>query len=162
MLSVNKTFVRVHAQRGFVFADIGTVIQIRLAPIVYCPPEKGLDYMKCTYCGGTKFLEGPSGGGSINILCANYQCRHWFNEMGPFGLQDLHCIEPTDEEKIVNRQALKTAKEQSHLALYQSGKDLFTTGNPARSCISEDGTEMSVLRLAGWLDAFRSDIEKHG
>ena len=50
----------------------------------------------CTYCGGTKWYEGPSGGMCINILCANPECRHWFNDTGYFGLQDLERIEPRD------------------------------------------------------------------
>ena len=49
--------------------------------------------LKCTYCGGTKFFEGPSGGASTNILCANIECRHWFNDT-PFGLEDLKRIKP--------------------------------------------------------------------
>lgn len=47
----------------------------------------------CTYCGGTAFLKGPSGGLSTNILCANPDCRHWFNGT-PFGIDDLKRVEP--------------------------------------------------------------------
>ena len=51
---------------------------------------------KCTYCGGTDFLEGPSGGLAVNVLCSNPKCRHWFN-LSPFGLDDLHRVEPAKE-----------------------------------------------------------------
>ncbi len=33
----------------------------------------------CPDCGTSKFLEGPSGGASVNIMCANKQCRSEFN-----------------------------------------------------------------------------------
>ena len=36
----------------------------------------------CPDCGGLKLIEGPSGGLSQNIFCAN--CKHGFNIMGPF------------------------------------------------------------------------------
>lgn len=56
--------------------------------------------VKCSYCGGTKFFEGPSGGMSTNILCANPDCRHWFNYHGGIlPMDDLHRIEPSAEEK---------------------------------------------------------------
>ena len=54
----------------------------------------------CTYCQGTKFFEGPSGGMSTNILCANPDCRHWFNyHQGILPMDDLHRVEPSDAEK---------------------------------------------------------------
>jgi hypothetical protein len=46
------------------------------------PPEPKPElepWPRCTYCGGVDFYEGPSGGMSTNILCANDQCRHKFN-----------------------------------------------------------------------------------
>lgn len=56
------------------------------------------DVVRCTYCGGTEFYEGPSGGMSTNILCAKVTCRHWFNYQGPFGLDDLNRVEPLTGE----------------------------------------------------------------
>lgn len=54
----------------------------------------------CTYCGGTKFFGGPSGGISTNILCANPDCRHWFNwHEGILPMDDLHRVEPNEAEK---------------------------------------------------------------
>lgn len=41
----------------------------------------------CPDCGVWDFHEGPSGGMSVNIYCAN--CESWFNEQGPFGLDRL-------------------------------------------------------------------------
>jgi hypothetical protein len=40
---------------------------------------------KCPKCGCGEFMEGPCGGGSINIQCSS--CGKWYNEMGPFGLE---------------------------------------------------------------------------
>lgn len=52
----------------------------------------------CTYCGSAVFIDGPRGGKSTNILCANNNCRHWFNYTplpdGKFVLDDLHKAEP--------------------------------------------------------------------
>lgn len=50
--------------------------------------------LTCTYCGGTKFYEGPSGGANTNIVCADPDCRHWFNDDPVHGLVDLHKVEP--------------------------------------------------------------------
>jgi len=51
----------------------------------------------CTYCGGTKWYEGPSGGMSTNILCANPECRHWFNyHQAIMPMEDLHRVEPKE------------------------------------------------------------------
>lgn len=45
----------------------------------------------CTYCGGTQWYEGPTGGISTNIMCANPECGHWFNwHRGYIPMDDLH------------------------------------------------------------------------
>lgn len=64
----------------------------------------------CIYCEGTDFYEGPSGGLSTNILCANKNCRHWFN-VTPFGLEDLHKVEPDQLAKIEVEELRRTKKE---------------------------------------------------
>lgn len=49
--------------------------------------------LTCPYCGGTKWLEGPRGGMSTNIMCANAACEHWFNyHQGFIPMDDLHRI----------------------------------------------------------------------
>src|SRR5690349_13378294 len=59
---------------------------------------------KCTYCGGTEFYEGPSGGMSTNVLCANSNCRHWFNWTPVLEkLDDLNRVEPTEEAKVIEK-----------------------------------------------------------
>ena len=37
----------------------------------------------CPDCLGTGFLEGPCGGGSVNVMCANEKCQAKFNMCGP-------------------------------------------------------------------------------
>lgn len=114
--------------------------------------------MKCTYCGGTKFLEGPSGGMSTNVLCANPECRHWFNS-SPFSFDDLHRIEPTDEEKT--EAARKKVDEESAvtLATYRDGADLYRQGEKSLACLKDQTygpaaeVRSNVIRLCGWLDA---------
>jgi hypothetical protein len=51
------------------------------------PPGK----LECPHCGGTEWYEGPRGGMSTNIMCA--QCEHWFNfHQGIAPMDDLHMI----------------------------------------------------------------------
>jgi len=38
----------------------------------------------CPDCNSEGFLEGPHGGMSINIMCANKDCKARFNWTGPF------------------------------------------------------------------------------
>lgn len=47
------------------------------------------DKVECPYCKGTKWLIGPSGGAATNVMCANPECGHWFNN-SVFGMDDLH------------------------------------------------------------------------
>jgi len=113
--------------------------------------------LKCSYCGGTDFYEGPSGGLSTNILCANEKCRHWFNN-SPFGLEDLKRVEPTEVEK--EKKVAEAAEETSRWRrdVYNEGRDLFKKGSPARDCITVPTAtqatiaEVDIVRLAGWLD----------
>lgn len=47
---------------------------------------------RCRYCGGRRFFEGPSGGMSTNIMCAEPACEHWFNHTPFMALDDLHQV----------------------------------------------------------------------
>ncbi|MBA7482928.1 hypothetical protein ES707_18432 [subsurface metagenome] len=38
----------------------------------------------CPDCGNTRFLEGPHGGGAVNVKCANKECESKFNLCWPF------------------------------------------------------------------------------
>lgn len=59
------------------------------------PEESKSQQLQCLYCHGTSFYEGPSGGMSTNILCANNECRHWFNYTALINkLDDLNRVEP--------------------------------------------------------------------
>lgn len=42
----------------------------------------------CPDCKSDKWIKGPSGGASVNIMCAN--CEEWFNYEGPFGLDRIY------------------------------------------------------------------------
>jgi len=121
--------------------------------------------MKCTYCGGTSFYEGPSGGASVNVLCANQKCRHWFNDsLGE--LEDLHRVEPSDEEKA---EAAKASEGTTNLglprllvkidAIYEEGAELYRSGESAKNCLQErdyggyGAAASNLLRLTGYIDA---------
>lgn len=111
---------------------------------------------KCTYCGGTEFYAGPEGGLSMNVLCANPDCRHWFNDT-PMGFEDLRQIEPTEEERMEQAAIAATANTQKVLDLYHQGADLAKDHGLALACISDARrhgklTTDDLIRLAGWLD----------
>ena len=60
-------------------------------PVAPRNPEK----FTCTYCGGDLFNEGPQGGLSTNIMCANERCQHWFDwHLGIFPTDDLNEVGP--------------------------------------------------------------------
>ena len=120
--------------------------------------------MKCAYCGGTEFYEGPSGGMSTNVLCANPECRHWFN-YSPLGMDDLNRVEPTDEEKAAEAAAREQAVVDERGVVYSQGKAIYCAGKPARECLTGPGygggysnAFKDNMRLAGWMDAMRDDI----
>lgn len=51
--------------------------------------EEKLKKSICPDCNGRSFLEGPSGGGSVNIMCANKDCQARFNISWPFAPERL-------------------------------------------------------------------------
>jgi hypothetical protein len=118
---------------------------------------------KCTYCGGTKFYEGPSGGMSQNILCANEKCRHWFNAT-PFGIEDLKRVEPTDAEKGQEAEKRKAEAVDARLARYNDGRKAFEDGKPMgslRTAYSYGGySEASdnIDRICGFIDALSEQV----
>jgi len=89
--------------RNLFWRDDGTSkIHAEIIPIVQ---EKTITEIfnegKCPDCGVWEFLEGPQGGGSINIKCEN--CGSFFNEMGPFGIDRIRwIIHPTDRNNFVS------------------------------------------------------------
>ncbi len=49
--------------------------------VVDCTDEEkdALKHNICPDCGKEGFLEGPHGGASVNIMCANEECKSKFN-----------------------------------------------------------------------------------
>ena len=45
-------------------------------------------YEACPDCGSENFMEGPSGGGAVNVKCRG--CGHWFNLGLPLFIQRIH------------------------------------------------------------------------
>ena len=132
-------------------------------------------HLTCTYCGGNRFYEGPSGGGSINVLCSNPDCRHWFNDTG-FGLDDLDKIEPTKEERAEQKKDQSGIIQEKIDARIEDGKRIYKTGGKPFDCLSREadtrtGTEANsnietfqpvvhygdLERLCGYLEAMKED-----
>src|ERR1700733_5028546 len=122
----------------------------------------------CTYCGGTQFHKGPSGGLAVNVLCANPDCRHWFNHT-PFGLDDLNRVEPTPEHKaqLELDERVKVAIEREERQ--NIGRDHYRAGHSFQSVwdsLSRYGSPYSDYTyvgrefmdlLTGFLDAMAED-----
>lgn len=140
--------------------------------------------MKCTYCGSTKFYEGPSGGMSTNVLCANPECRHWFNHAPALDFfEDLNRVEPTPEEKAERRTADAAAFDLGIENRMKEGREAYRLGQRIGACggsnanggfYSEDKTKtnlrrgmayggyaeplVNVDRMAGFIEAMADDI----
>lgn len=67
-------------------------------------PNQSVSGFTCPDCGGTKFIEGPHGGLSVNFMCANQFCRARFNDgacrvsrHGKVSVEDLVFFNPLRE-----------------------------------------------------------------
>lgn len=119
----------------------------------------GSDPVKCTYCGGTRFHKGPSGGISQNILCANTNCRHWFNySQGIVPLEDLHRVEPTADQRaieIAERDRAEDEVNQEFATCYREGRSVRELFLPYRSYTYPQ--KGFIQSLMGFMDAMASD-----
>ena len=133
---------------------------------------------KCTYCGGTKFYEGPIFGFETHILCANIQCRQWFRHYPSVNhthmLEDLHKQEKVEEMSVWIKPYEETTlaisdKRMQVLAdiIYKQGRELFINNKSASGCLQErkDGRLFHAaysdnLRLSGYIDA-QNDFYKN-
>lgn len=122
--------------------------------------------IKCTYCGGTEFHEGPSGGGSTNILCANPQCRHWFNHNPFFKLEDLNKIEPTQDERKDIFNAENQRRRAEYAQFHSEGAAMYHAGIPVLETAKDQllnqynlVTHADYFRLLGWIDAQTTRIK---
>ena len=122
---------------------------------------------KCIYCFGDKFYQGPSGGGSINLLCSNPECRHWFNDEGMGGeLYDLQKVEPTDKEKQELKEKEEKETKKQYDDWYDTGKCLFWRDGSLRDVlsigdihyyVSPKDLDRNLLIIAGFCDAMKED-----
>jgi hypothetical protein len=122
--------------------------------------------LRCTYCGGTDFYEGPSGGMSTNVLCANEKCRHWFNWTQLLSqLDDLKKVEPTKEEKEVEQAERKTKTDEELTARINEGAAIYRDGSAAAMRLAQRSKGWTNPRLehldqfAGFMDAMANDIK---
>lgn len=53
--------------------------------------------IKCPYCGNAGWFPGPRGGAAVNILCSNFECRHWLNNLGRLGVEDIERVASMSE-----------------------------------------------------------------
>lgn len=114
---------------------------------------------RCSYCGGTDFFEGPSGGVCVNIRCANEKCRHWFN-FTPFGLEDLNRVDPTPHEEEMQHQDALQSEKSLRDRIFAEGQSMRAAGRPALDCLRSTKNNAcgfynaggdDLVRLCGWL-----------
>ena len=126
--------------------------------------------LQCTYCKGTEFYEGPAGGVSVNVLCAEESCRHWFNYT-PFGMEDLNRVEPvepTEQERLAAEVKLAVEWRTHEQKMFAEGAGHYLTGLTAGELLQKYRREAygygesrnNVLRLAGWIDEFVKDAKQ--
>ena len=65
----------------------------------------------CPDCGYDKFREGPCGGASVNVMCANDKCKARFNICGPFTPQRLEYGSMRKTEEQAEKDAAATANQ---------------------------------------------------
>lgn len=138
----------------------------RRAPPLEADVETENKMPTCTYCGGTKWFEGPSGGMSTNILCANPHCRHWFNYTPPplDLFDDLKRVEPTAEEKANLQSDKRITVEAERLTRYMIGRKAFAEGKvlgSLRTSYSFNGyaeAADNVDRMCGFIDAMSEQV----
>lgn len=107
----------------------------------------------CTYCGGTKFYQGPSGGISTNILCANKDCRHRFNwHSGIIPMDDLHRVEPTADEAATARAAIKAISDAEFTKRLNEGRDAYRASSLAELRMAQ--------RAQGWTHPKQEHIDQ--
>jgi hypothetical protein len=107
---------------------------------------------KCTYCGGTAWIGGPSGGMSQNILCANPACRHWFNYAEGLMFDDLKNQEPTAAEAEAQAAAAEVAKKQKISQEISQGRRIHTDGKGIEECFVDE--------LAGYTAVSHGDLHR--
>lgn len=125
------------------------------------------DPLKCPYCGGTKFFEGPSGGMSTNILCANTECRHWFNyHQGIMPMDDLHRVEPTEAEKEAKKREQEAAKDDAFAGRLRVGYAAYKEyGNTTVLRLGQQERGFTYPRheqidqLCGFMDAMCDELK---
>lgn len=141
---------------GRVLAQAKQGVSVTFAPIKEEPMKP-----VCKYCGGTNFFEGPSGGLSINVRCANEACRHWFNWTPAIGeFEDLHRQDPTPQQIADQYKAYRTQEQSLRDRVFAEGRQMKIEGRPAIDCLKHtdnnacgfykaDGGDL--VRLCGWL-----------
>lgn len=127
--------------------------------------ERSNKMPKCTYCGGTQFYEGPSGGMSQNILCANDKCRHWFNYSPVFGdkLDDLKRVEPTKEEAEMQQAQRRAERDAHHEAFFEKGRAAYRERKPLHTLRDDYNylaeSRETISRLCGYIEAMGCDVQ---
>lgn len=121
---------------------------------------------KCTYCGGTEWYEGPSGGMSVNILCANENCRHWFNHTPMLDeLDDLKRVEPTAEEKTAEQAKRRAEADAAREARFEEGRKAFYEGKPMHTLRVDPAyggyaePKDNIDRICGYVEVMAKDVQ---
>lgn len=133
-------------------------------------PRTRLSPLACGYCQGTQFHEGPSRGMSTHYVCANPKCRHWFNYKPGFGLEDLHRVEPTQQEKDEAAYYAVARAEKRMLSVFLQGREIYHSNRDIRDCIHNGWSDTfkdfgqtqgeDIIKMAGWISEAIQDLKK--
>jgi hypothetical protein len=114
--------------------------------------RKAKDMLKCTYCGGTAWIGGPSGGMNQNILCANKDCRHWFDYVPGLVFEDLQKVEPTAAEAKENEKTVMAERKLRIEEDLKKGAEFYRRGRLLSDVFNELPYHNGAF-AAGWLEA---------
>lgn len=120
--------------------------------------------MKCPYCNNTKFYEGPSGGLSTNILCANKDCRHWFNRNTLTGeLEDLNRVEDSESDLQRKERENRESRDKYRLDKIEEGAKACRDARPLSdifysSCAWHQVCGADLYRISGYLHELRTRL----
>ena len=105
----------------------------------------------CPFCGGSQFIEGPSGGASTNIYCANEACDARFNICYPLTPQVIresklpHPVALPEPVRAIEATSISTSAAKAHRP---SGG--LATGLVTGACLFSIWMVFETLRLHEW------------
>ena len=126
---------------------------------------KTLSGKQCS-CGSQSFVEGPKSGISINLCCADPQCRKWWNYTPVIGLfQSMNIIEPMPGASVKHLSSQEDKNLGEMRVWMDQGVQIYIRDGSPIECFVDraktstyNPTTHDMLRFAGFIEALQSDM----